>query len=89
MAAGAPVCAKNRLTYVAAEFEQDAARGKERVCYFGAEARLESVYGNSPQHAKVLLGAQPSGSLKIGRVAFQHTDPCARARDLAGRAIKA
>lgn len=59
VAAGAPICAKKRLTEVAAEFERDAARDKERVCYFCAEARLESVYANSPEYAKVLLGAQP------------------------------
>ena len=59
VAAGAPICAPERLTEVAAEFETDAARAKEKVCYFCAEARLESVYLNSPAYAKVLLGAQP------------------------------
>jgi phosphatidylglycerol lysyltransferase len=57
--AGAPVCAKERLPEIAAEFEQDAERHGERVCYFCAEARLESIYAGSPNHAKVLLGAQP------------------------------
>jgi phosphatidylglycerol lysyltransferase len=56
---GAPICSKNRLAEVAAEFERDAAQKGERVCYFGAEIRLESLYINSPKHAKVLLGAQP------------------------------
>ena len=59
VAAGAPVCAEERLKQVAAEFEKDAAAEGNRVCYFCAEARLEAVYANSPQHAKVLLGAQP------------------------------
>lgn len=59
VAAGAPICAQERLREVAAEFETDAARAQEKVCYFCAEARLESVYLNSPAHAKVLLGAQP------------------------------
>ena len=59
VAAGAPVCAHERLTEVAAEFETDAARAKEKVCYFCAEARLEAVYLNSPAHARMLLGAQP------------------------------
>ena len=59
VAAGAPICEKQRLAKVAAEFEREAARDKERVCYFCAEARLESVYANSPEYAKVLLGAQP------------------------------
>lgn len=59
VAAGAPICARERLREVAAEFETDAARAKEKVCYFCAEARLESIYLNSPAHAKFLLGAQP------------------------------
>jgi len=56
---GAPVCEGRRLSEVAAEFERDAAQKGERVCYFCAEIRLESIYQNSPRHAKVLLGAQP------------------------------
>ena len=57
--AGAPVCAKERLADVAAEFERNAEKNRERVCYFCAEARLEAVYADSTEHAKVLLGAQP------------------------------
>ena len=57
--AGAPVCAEYRLGEVAAEFEHVTARAGERVCYFGAEARLESVLRGSPGHAQVVLGAQP------------------------------
>jgi phosphatidylglycerol lysyltransferase len=59
VAAGAPVCARERLPEVAFEFERDATRTGERVCYFCAEARLEAIYKTSAQHAKVLLGAQP------------------------------
>jgi phosphatidylglycerol lysyltransferase len=57
--AGAPVCALEDLPEVVAEFELDAAQEHERVCYFCAEARLESFYATSPNHAKILLGAQP------------------------------
>ena len=57
--AGAPICAKERLPEVLAEFEMDADTNGERVCYFCAEARLESVYNNSPEYSKILLGAQP------------------------------
>lgn len=57
--AGAPICAKERLIKVAPEFESDAAQMNESVCYFGAESRLESLYINSSNHAKILLGAQP------------------------------
>lgn len=56
---GAPVCTLERLPEVVAEFERDAQRAGERVCYFGAELRLESLYQNSPKYAKMLLGAQP------------------------------
>lgn len=57
--AGAPVSTEETLNEVAAEFERYAAKGNNRVCYFGAESRLEAIYSNSPNHAKVLLGAQP------------------------------
>jgi phosphatidylglycerol lysyltransferase len=57
--AGAPVCAKENLKKVAAEFETDAALAKEKVCYFCAEERLEVLYKDSARYSKVLLGAQP------------------------------
>ena len=58
--AGAPVCAADRLTAAAAEFERDAAAAGDRTCYFGAGARLEAVYAGAPASALVLLGAQPA-----------------------------
>jgi len=58
--AGAPVCALDRLPGVVAEFENSARRSKESVCYFGAEARLESALADSPSHSRALLGAQPA-----------------------------
>jgi phosphatidylglycerol lysyltransferase len=58
--AGAPVCAGERLAEVAMEFEQAAWRDGKRVCYFGAEARLESLYRGAATHSMVLLGAQPT-----------------------------
>lgn len=58
--AGAPVAPAARLAAVAREFEDDAHAAGERVCYFGAEARLESLLAASPSHAFVLLGAQPA-----------------------------
>jgi phosphatidylglycerol lysyltransferase len=58
--AGAPTCAAERLAAVAQEFEADAAAAGERVCYFGAGARLERVYAARRSHAMVLLGAQPT-----------------------------
>jgi phosphatidylglycerol lysyltransferase len=56
---GAPACSLDRLQDVADEFENDAASHDERVCYFLAEARLESALSRSPDHSFVLLGAQP------------------------------
>jgi phosphatidylglycerol lysyltransferase len=58
--AGAPVCAKDRLPEVAAEFENVAGRERARVCYFGAEARLESLYDDTKDHSMLLLGVQPA-----------------------------
>ena len=57
--AGAPVCRRERLPEVIKTFEADAARDGLKVCYFGAEARLETALRNSRDHARVLLGAQP------------------------------
>jgi phosphatidylglycerol lysyltransferase len=57
--AGAPVCASERLPAVAAEFEAEAGARRERVCYFAAEARLESMARAAGPYARVLLGAQP------------------------------
>ncbi|MFL6194666.1 MAG: phosphatidylglycerol lysyltransferase domain-containing protein [Thermoanaerobaculia bacterium] len=57
--AGAPVSPEADLPEVTAELERDAARRGLRVCYFGAEARLEKVLRGSPRHSRVLLGAQP------------------------------
>ena len=56
--AGAPVCDRQRLGAIAAEFESDAAASRERVCYFAAESRLESLVRERP-YARLLLGAQP------------------------------
>jgi phosphatidylglycerol lysyltransferase len=58
--AGAPVCARERLAEVAAEFERDSATAGWRVCYFCAESRLETLLRVSPGHSLVLLGAQPA-----------------------------
>lgn len=57
--AGAPVCALERLADVVSDFEASAASEGERVCYFGAEARLEELTRDDRRHGRVLLGAQP------------------------------
>jgi phosphatidylglycerol lysyltransferase len=58
--AGAPVCAPERLEEVVDEFERDCGARHRRVCYFGAEARLESYLRSRSDHSRVLLGSQPS-----------------------------
>ncbi len=58
--AGAPVCAHADLARVAAEFESDAGAAGQRVCYFGAEGRIEALYRDDPHHAFLALGAAPS-----------------------------
>ncbi len=57
--AGAPVCAEPALAEVAAAFEADAKAAGFRVCYFGAEKRLENVLRDSKRHSWLLIGAQP------------------------------
>src|SRR5437016_4577785 len=58
--AGAPVRALERLSAVVQEFEYDAEQNGRRVCYFGAESRLDAECRKSRRHAMVLLGAQPA-----------------------------
>ena len=58
--AGAPVCAPERLRDVVAEFAADARAAGDRVCYFGAGARLEQVIRGGGPCGTVGLGAQPS-----------------------------
>jgi phosphatidylglycerol lysyltransferase len=58
--AGAPVCAPERLAAVVEEFEQACRECRRRVCYFGAEGRLEDLLRSDDAHSMVLLGAQPS-----------------------------
>lgn len=57
--AGAPVCSEEAVAKVTAEFETDSAENRSTVCYFGAEARLDSLYRGATDHSNVLLGAQP------------------------------
>lgn len=57
--AGAPVCSGASLPAVVEAFESDARANGLGVCYFGAEARLEGVFRDAKDHARVLLGAQP------------------------------
>jgi phosphatidylglycerol lysyltransferase len=62
VAAGAPVCAEERLPEVIREFEFEAGQNGRRVCYFGGESRLEAVCRKTRGYSMVLLGAQPAWS---------------------------
>lgn len=56
---GAPVTSRERLAAVASEFEADATKAGRRICYFAAEARLESLVRRDRRYSMFLLGAQP------------------------------
>ena len=58
--AGAPICAEIRLENVVEEFEADAERAGEHVCYFGAADRLRSAVSTLPHHSEIPIGAQPA-----------------------------
>lgn len=58
VAAGAPVCAPERLGPVAREFEADAHAAEMRACWLGAGARLATELSD-PTHAHLCVGAQP------------------------------
>lgn len=60
--AGAPVSSQQRLPAVIREFEKASLDDGRGVCYFGAEARLESALRESREHSMALLGAQPAWS---------------------------
>jgi phosphatidylglycerol lysyltransferase len=57
--AGEPVCPLDRLTAICRDFEQDAARVGERVCYLAAEDRLVKQLGRDGRHPALPIGAQP------------------------------
>lgn len=57
--AGAPVCSPARLGAIAEEFEADAKRHRERVCYFHVGPRFAGVVNDSPRHSIAAIGALP------------------------------
>ncbi|MBS1790242.1 MAG: DUF2156 domain-containing protein [Acidobacteria bacterium] len=70
--AGAPICTKERLTKIVAEFEQASSEAGLRVCYFCAESRLEEVLRVSSRHSMALLGAQPVWQLDQWSHVYDH-----------------
>ena len=59
VAAGAPVCSKESVGAVCAEFEAFARRERRGVCYVCAEDRIREALAGSGRHTSVALGAQP------------------------------
>ncbi|HEX8834763.1 MAG TPA: DUF2156 domain-containing protein [Abditibacteriaceae bacterium] len=57
--AGAPVCARERLEEVLAEWENYARLKGCKVCYFGAAGRVYNLLSARRAYATVVLGAQP------------------------------
>jgi phosphatidylglycerol lysyltransferase len=57
--AGNPICPRERLAEVTAEFEVATARTGRRVCYLGADEALDRVCRDSSRHARIVVGAQP------------------------------
>jgi len=58
--AGAPVCAEEDVAEVVRSWEADSERAGHRVCYFGAEARIQHYLQDQPEYSTVSVGAQPS-----------------------------
>ena len=59
IAAGEPVCAEEHLVALSREFEQDAARCGEGVCYLAAEGSLVERLERDGRHQVLPIGAQP------------------------------
>lgn len=57
--AGSPVCAKEHLPEVLAEWEADTKIAGDKTCYFGAADRLKELLESSKQYSTVSLGSQP------------------------------
>lgn len=58
--AGAPVCPEQEISNVVREWEADSAEAGHKVCYFGAEGRLQKCLHDLSGYSKVIVGAQPS-----------------------------
>lgn len=58
--AGGPVCDEASLPDILSEWEADATRARERVCYFGVAGRVHSFLGSLASHSVVVLGSQPT-----------------------------
>lgn len=57
--AGAPICAEHELSARIDAFEQAGRWRGKTVCYFGAAARLRTLFEGSPDHSTIAIGAQP------------------------------
>lgn len=57
--AGGPICRPSIIREVAAEFEEDAARHREKVCYFHVGPRFAGMMGGSNRHSIASIGSLP------------------------------
>ena len=57
--AGAPVCPEEKLAATVEEWERFATAQGLKVCYFGAESRLQKHVEAAPNYVSVILGSQP------------------------------
>ncbi len=60
VAAGAPLCAAERVAAVVGNFEREAARQGCGVCWFGAAGRMRDALADLPAHVLLTIGAQPT-----------------------------
>ena len=63
--AGAPVCVRERLGEVVAEFTASSRVAGQRVCFFAAGERLESLLDAQGGWSVASLGAQPSWDPRV------------------------
>jgi phosphatidylglycerol lysyltransferase len=57
--AGAPVCSPRRVVSIVKEFELDASRAREKICYFHVGPRFARALRDSPAHSIAAIGALP------------------------------
>lgn len=83
--AGAPVCNPARIREIAREFEADAERNRQRVCYFYVGPRFISIVRDLPRFSFAAIGSFFIALLEPVGVAFNHPIGCFAA--LSSRAL--
>lgn len=81
--AGAPICEELALPQVINAWETQASLAHRTVVYFGAEARVLKATSGLPDHATVVLGAQPVWTPSRWRERFDGCPNCRAQRNRA------